>query len=62
MPDVLLSGHHANIEKWRREHSLQRPLGRRPDLLRNAMLTKEDKKYLQSLGYNVCDHEGEKRE
>lgn len=62
VPDVLLSGHHANIEKWRREQSLQRTLERRPDLLRNAMLTKEDKKYLQSLGYNVCEHEGEKRE
>ncbi|MBO5160010.1 MAG: tRNA (guanosine(37)-N1)-methyltransferase TrmD [Lachnospiraceae bacterium] len=49
VPDVLLSGHHVNIEKWRREQSLKRTLERRPDLLENANLTKQDKKYLQSL-------------
>jgi tRNA (guanine37-N1)-methyltransferase len=46
---VLLSGHHVNIEKWRREQSLKRTLERRPDLLENANLSKNDKKYLQSL-------------
>ncbi len=49
VPDVLLSGHHANIEKWRREQSLKRTLERRPDLLETANLTKEDKKYLKKL-------------
>lgn len=40
VPDVLLSGNHAEIEKWRRERSLQRTLERRPDLLDSAPPTK----------------------
>ncbi len=51
VPDVLMSGHHANIEKWRREQSLKRTLERRPDLLKDAALTKADRKYLKTLGY-----------
>lgn len=47
VPDVLLSGHHANIEKWRREQSLLRTYARRPDLLENADLTEKDKKFLE---------------
>lgn len=50
-PEILLSGHHANIEKWRREQSLQRTLERRPDLLLSAELSTDDLKYLKSLGY-----------
>ncbi|HOA84589.1 MAG TPA: tRNA (guanosine(37)-N1)-methyltransferase TrmD, partial [Bacillota bacterium] len=34
VPDVLLSGHHENIEKWRREEALRLTAQRRPDLLR----------------------------
>lgn len=49
VPPVLLSGHHVNVEKWRREQSLKRTYERRPDLLETANLTKEDKKYLQTL-------------
>jgi len=49
VPDVLLSGHHANIEKWRREMSLAETAKRRPDMLQNAELTEKDKKYLLSL-------------
>ncbi|MBR5473861.1 MAG: tRNA (guanosine(37)-N1)-methyltransferase TrmD [Lachnospiraceae bacterium] len=49
VPAVLLSGHHANIEKWRREQSLKRTWERRPDLLEKAELTKADKRYLESL-------------
>jgi tRNA (guanine37-N1)-methyltransferase len=49
VPDVLLSGHHANIEKWRREQSIQRTLERRPDLLEDANLSKKEKKYLEEL-------------
>ncbi|WP_343249760.1 tRNA (guanosine(37)-N1)-methyltransferase TrmD [Diplocloster hominis] len=43
VPEVLLSGHHANIEKWRREQSLLRTMQRRPDLLENANLTKQER-------------------
>ena len=51
VPDVLMSGHHANIDKWRRQQSLKRTLERRPDLLATANLTKADLKYLRELGY-----------
>lgn len=49
VPPVLLSGNHANVDKWRREKSLERTLERRPDLLKNANLSKEDRKYLRGL-------------
>lgn len=52
VPDVLLSGHHGNIDKWRREESLRRTLERRPELLSQANLTKEDYKFLKTLGYS----------
>lgn len=44
VPDILLSGHHANIEKWRREQSIERTKKYRPDLLKKAELTEEEKK------------------
>lgn len=49
VPEVLLSGHHAKIEEWRRQQSLQRTLERRPDLLETAVLSEKDKKYLKSI-------------
>lgn len=53
VPDVLMSGHHANIVRWRREQSLQNTLHKRPDLLdkarREGRLTKLDEKFLASL-------------
>jgi tRNA (guanine37-N1)-methyltransferase len=49
VPDVLLSGHHANICKWRREQSLTRTYLRRPDLLKSAQLDKNDEEFLSSL-------------
>ncbi len=49
VPDVLISGHHANINKWRREQSLMRTYYRRPDLLETAELDKKDKQFLESL-------------
>ena len=53
VPAVLLSGHHANIEKWRREQSIVRTWKRRPDLLERAqsegMLSKKDLQFLQKL-------------
>lgn len=48
VPEVLLSGHHANIDRWRREKSLERTYDNRPDLLAEARLDEEDKKYLDS--------------
>ena len=49
VPDVLLSGHHGNIEKYRREKSLERTLERRPDLLSEAQLSKKDIEYIKKL-------------
>lgn len=49
VPEVLLSGHHANIEKWRRQQSIKRTLLRRPDLLEDAVLSKKEQKYLEEL-------------
>lgn len=49
VPEVLLSGHHANVEKWRREQSLIRTKERRPDMLEKAELTESDKKFLSSV-------------
>ena len=51
VPDILLSGHHAHIDRWRRQKSLERTLARRPDLLPLAHLTDDDLGYLASLGY-----------
>lgn len=48
VPDVLLSGHHANITKWRRLQSLKRTRSRRPDLFEKLELTKEDRKLLDN--------------
>ncbi|MGI6003874.1 MAG: tRNA (guanosine(37)-N1)-methyltransferase TrmD [Christensenellales bacterium] len=49
VPQVLLSGHHAQIEKWRRRKSLEKTAAVRPDLLEDAPLTDEEKQYLESL-------------
>ncbi len=46
VPEVLLSGHHAEIESWRRKEALKRTLLRRPDLLKKARLTVEDKAFV----------------
>ena len=54
-PEVLLSGHHAEIERWRRRKSLERTLARRPEMLADAPLTAEDLKHLASLGYQPGD-------
>lgn len=47
VPAVLMTGHHANIEKWRREQSLLLTRERRPDLFEKVELTKKDKKFLE---------------
>lgn len=63
VPAVLASGHHANIERWRRQQSLLRTLARRPDLLVRANkaghLTLEDRQFLSSQGWQApTDSEG----
>lgn len=49
VPPVLLTGHHANIAKWRREQSLLATYRKRPELLETAPLTKEDRAFLDRL-------------
>ncbi len=53
VPDVLLSGDHAKIEKWRREQAITRTFNKRPDMLEKAELDKEDKKVVERLKSNV---------
>ncbi len=52
VPDVLLSGNHGEIDKWRTEQSLKRTLERRPDLLDNMSLSPEQEKILKRLKSN----------
>lgn len=49
VPEVLLSGHQKKIDEWRRRESLKRTLQRRPDMLRQVDLAKEDKKMIEEL-------------
>jgi tRNA (guanine37-N1)-methyltransferase len=49
VPDVLLSGHHAEITRWRRQQALRRTWKRRPDILSSARLTEEDLAYLRQI-------------
>ncbi|MBP7072842.1 MAG: tRNA (guanosine(37)-N1)-methyltransferase TrmD [Clostridia bacterium] len=49
VPEVLLSGHHENIEKWRRYQSLKRTWERRPDLLAESELSEEDRRLLDKI-------------
>lgn len=49
VPEILLSGHHKNIDNWRREQSIKRTLERRPDLLADASLSKKEAEYLKKL-------------
>ena len=49
VPEVLLSGHHAQVERWRRQEALRRTWLRRPDLLARAPLTDADREFLRQL-------------
>lgn len=49
VPEILLSGHHKNVDQWRRRQSIRRTLERRPDLLENASLTDKERIFLQEL-------------
>ena len=53
VPEVLFSGHHENVCRWRRQQSLKRTLELRPDLLDNAYLSDEDLEFIESL--KSCD-------
>jgi tRNA (guanine37-N1)-methyltransferase len=48
-PEVLLSGDHAKIDKWRRQQALERTFRKRPDMLEKAELSKEDLKFIEGL-------------
>lgn len=52
VPDILLSGHHVNIEKWRREQAIIRTFKKRPDLLDNVELTEKEKLLIEKLKSN----------
>lgn len=58
IPDILLSGHHAKLQEWRRQQSLLRTLARRPDLLAAAELSEADRKFLASLAQTPSKDEG----
>lgn len=49
VPDVLLSGHHANIARWRRKEALRRTMARRPDLMERLALTREDERLIAEI-------------
>ena len=49
IPEVLISGHHAKIEEWKRHEALKNTYKKRPDMLDNAELTKEDLAFLEKL-------------
>ena len=49
VPPVLLSGHHGNVDRWRRNQSILRTLRSRPELLLEVDFDKKDRKFLQSL-------------
>ncbi len=49
VPEVLISGHHANVDEWKRKQSLKRTFERRPELLKKADLSKKDIIYLREL-------------
>lgn len=58
VPPILLSGHHANVEIWRRQQSILRTWQRRPELLEEAQLSKRERQYLEEL----CRQERQKEE
>jgi tRNA (guanine37-N1)-methyltransferase len=53
VPDVIISGNHKNIEEWRSKESLRRTLTRRPDLLKEMELTKEQVKWLEEIQKDI---------
>ncbi|ADO83107.1 tRNA (guanosine(37)-N1)-methyltransferase TrmD [Ilyobacter polytropus] len=54
VPEVLLSGHHKNIDEWRLKQSLKRTLQRRPDILESREFTKLEKKLMKEIKEELC--------
>jgi len=57
VPDILLSGDHGRVARWRREQSLLRTLEKRPDLLETAELTEEDRDFLEKAKFGQISEE-----
>lgn len=55
VPEILRSGNHREVEKWRRQQALKRTAERRPDLLREAHLDEQDRAFLRILGIPIDD-------
>lgn len=55
VPDVLLSGHHVNIENWKRKESLKRTYLKRPELLKRAELSDKDRKILDEIKEEISE-------
>ena len=60
VPEVLLSGHHENIEKWRKEKSLETTYKKRPDLLENYKLSNQEKEILEKMKCHKNRHRSKK--
>ncbi len=56
VPEVLVSGDHARVERWRREQAIRRTFARRPDLLESAPLTDEERQFVEKLREEASDH------
>lgn len=59
VPEVLLSGHHGNVDKWRREQSVLRTARSRPDLLKKAVLTEAEQELAEKELRKTLDFHGE---
>ncbi len=55
VPDVLMSGHHANITKWRKEKSIEITFNRRPEMLNNVEFNKKEKIFVENLKKSAKD-------
>ena len=62
VPEVLLSGHHAEVRRWRKRQALQRTLERRPDLLVEASLDDEEREILETLRMETQRKETQRKE
>jgi tRNA (guanine37-N1)-methyltransferase len=56
VPDILLSGNHRQIHRWRRREALRRTLQRRPDLLQHVALSREDRVLLEEIHAAISPH------
>ena len=61
VPDVLISGHHAEIAKWRRREAIRKTFENRADLLDRASLTDEERDFVRELRQNQASNEAAQR-